>query len=581
MSTTGRPSFLTYPSISSTFFDVPEPVDITAKFHYNYFLPDEMVSTNTMPTPENFKKHRDKYARTVELQFTPLNAVVPDQAALSELQLSDREKQKLLLSNLDKITKETEFMSPGYVGVKLQDSTISKRLIAGIEATMLQKNIDTYSLSPTETMLRYASETSDNVDGQAILDSVDIDDNNEYVSIDLTTGEPFEVQKTGEVDKLTFNVSLSERFAADIAKNAISTPVSPAASILEGSVPQFVDVQTQARSDVGSGPRVVKSSDFIRTFNPIQKERIGLDDVFLGGNTVMGYHIRKYADGEANNVEDIYITNTSATTYSDIKIRYGSTYNYSIAVVYLIRIFSFEGKQAVSADLLVESRESPSINVRCREVVPPSAPDGLSFYLLPSKQLVVEWDFPVNPTDDVKRFQVFRRKTIHDPFELVCELDFDDSVLPPTRYEEIAGYERKKLKNPSTSTIDYTFDINSKYIYAVCAVDAHDLSSGYSEQFRVSFDKFSAKLVVEFISEKNAPKPYPNFMLRSQLTEDVMKDSNHSSLTCYFDPEYLKVFNGNREELDFLQVSESEVSYKIQLIHLNFQQSVVADINVK
>lgn len=581
MSTSSKPIFLTYPTISSVIFDVPEPVDISAGFHYNYFLPDEMVSTNTRPAPANFKKHREKLARTVELNFTPLTAIIPDAPALSEIELSVSEKRRMLLRNIDKITKETDFMSHGYSNIKLQDSTITSRLAADIEATLLQKGISTEALSPMETVLRYASETSDNVDGQAMLDSVSVDDTNEYISIDPVTGAPFNVQKAGDIDKLTFNVTLSDRFAADIAKNAITTPISPAATIFEGVVSKLEENQVQARSDVGSGPRIVKSSDFIRTFNPVQKEKIGLDDVFLGGNTVMGYHIRKYDTKTPDDVEDIYVTNIQASTYFDNQIKYGSTYNYSIAVVYLVRIFSYTKNNALSVDLLVESRESPSINVTCQEVIPPEAPEGLRFYLLPSQELIIEWDFPVNPTDDIKRFQVYRRKTIDDPFQIVCELDFDDSVVPQQRYENIPLYANKKTKLPSTSTIDHMFDINSKYIYAVVSVDAHDLSSGYSEQFMVHFDKFTGKLVVDFISEKNAPKPYPNFLLRSQLTEDTIRDSNHSSLACYFDPEYLKVFDGNKEEIDFLQVSKSEVSYKIQLIQLNFQQSVVANINIK
>ena len=581
MSTSGQPIFLTYPSISSPIFDVPEPVDINAEFHYNYFLPDEMVSINTRPGPENFKKHREKYARTVELQFTPISAVIPDQAALSEIELSTWEKQRLLRRNLDKIMKETEFMSPGYSSIKLQDTTVAQRLLSNIESTLLQKGIDTAALSPMETVLRYASETTDNIDGEAMLESVDLDDGNEYVSIDPVTGRAFEVQKAGGVNKLTFNMVMSDRFAADIAKNSIMTPISPAAKMFEGSVPKLEEIQSQARGNVGASPRVVKSTDFIRTFNPVQIEKIGLDDVFLGGNTVMGYHIRKYDVSSPNKVDDIYITNTSASTYTDRKIKYGSTYNYSIAVIYLIRVFSYSRNNAIAADILVESRESPSINVTCEEVVPPKAPDGLRFYLMPSKDLVVEWDFPVNPTDDIKRFQVFRRKTINDPFELFCELDFDDSVEPHPRAENIPFYAIKKLDQPKTCVTDPVFELDSKFIYAVCSVDAHDLSSGYSEQFSVHFDKFQAHLITELVSEKNAPKPYPNFVLRSQLTEDTMRDSEHSSLTCYFDPEYLRVFNGNKEELDFLQVSKSEVSYKIQLIQLNFQQSVVANINIK
>ena len=579
MSTSKKPTFFTYPSVSATIFDVPEPKDISAKFQYNYFLPDERISTKTIASQASFIKHRRKNARQVNLEFVPLTAVIPNNAILSEISLSNSEKRRMLNRYKDKIINELEFLSPMTVAIKLQDATVSARLLADIEATLRQRNISTRALSPTETVLRYASATSDKIDGQAMMDSVNLDDNNEYISIDVATGKPIEVQKAGDVSKLTFATVFSQRFASDIANSAVKTPLSPAANIFEGSLTTLEDFQKQAR--MGSSTREVRSTDFVRTFDPVQKEKIGLDDVFLGGNTVMGYHVRKYNVDTPDEVKDIFITNTNAQKYEDKKVLYGATYNYSIAVVYLVRVFSFEKNGVVAADLLVESRESPSINVTCEEVVPPNAPDGLDFYLLQGKDLVVEWEFPLNPAEDIKRFQVFRRLSIFDPFEIFCEIDFDDSIEQSPRYENIPSYTNKKVVIPTTSVCDYSFTLDSKYIYAVCSVDAHDLSSGYSEQFEVSFDKFSAKLDVEFISEKNAPKPYPNFLLRSKLTEDAMRDSNHSSLTCYFDPEYLRIFDGNREEVDFLQTSEDEVSYKLQLMHLNFQQSVVANINIK
>ena len=201
--------------------------------------------------------------------------------------------------------------------------------------------------------------------------------------------------------------------------------------------------------------------------------------------------------------------------------------------------------------------------------------------MLRNEGLVLEWDYPFNPTDDVKRFQIFRRATINDPFDLIGELDFDDSTIQTPRSENIHDFLKIKVEMPTSYFTDRQFDVDSNFIYAVCSVDAHDLSSPYSEQFRVSFDKFSAQIIVDFVSEKNAPKPYPNFVLRSQLTEDAIRDSRHECLKCYFDPEYLKIIDGERREVDFLQVSDTDVSYKLQLIHLNMQQSVVADIDVK
>lgn len=580
MSTSTTTTFYTYPSVSATIFDVPEPKDISGEFEYNYFLADERESTDSRSNRESLHRHRGKSARQVNLSFSPLNSVSPENAVLSEVQLSETEKRRLLMKNTSKITKETEFLGPATTVVKLQDSNVSDRLFADIEATLRLKRIDATALSPTQTVLRYASETSENVDGQAMLDSVDINASNEYVSIDPVTGKEYDVQKVGDINSLTFNAVFSQRFVSDIANTAIKTPLSPAASIFSGVVSELAETQEQARAGLNSN-RVIKSSDFVQTFDPIQREKMGLDDVFLGGNTVMGYHIRKYDVDDPDTVDHIYVTNTSADSYADNKIAYGKTYNYSIAVVYLIRVFSLSGRNVVAADVLVESRESPSVNVTCEEIVPPVAPDGLEFYLIQGKELVIEWDFPFNPTDDIKRFQVFRRKSIDEPFELFTELDFDDSTVRTDRYENVPGYVNKALSTPKTSVCDPAFQLDSKYIYAVCSVDAHDLSSGYSEQFMVSYDIFTAKLVVEFISEKNAPKPYPNFLLRSQLTVDAMKDSNHTSLCVYFDPEYLRIFNANGEEVDFLQTSEDEVSYKLQLMHLNFQQNVIANINIK
>ena len=110
MSTTTDTTFYTYPSVSGTIFDVPEPKDISAKFEYNYFLPDERESTNTVSDPARRARHRGNPARQVVLTFSPLSAVVADSPELSEIQLSNSEKQRMLSRNTGKIMKETEFL---------------------------------------------------------------------------------------------------------------------------------------------------------------------------------------------------------------------------------------------------------------------------------------------------------------------------------------------------------------------------------------------------------------------------------------------------------------------------------------
>jgi hypothetical protein len=215
--------FKTYPSIAMTIFEVPEPSGIDGKFVYNYFLPNERTSKRSRGSRENWKRHRERYARQVELEFEPVSAVVPNDAVLSEIQLSDREKAKLLRKYKKKIVRETDFGSKKFMSIQMQDHNASSKLLASVEATLLQKKIDTYALSPLETILKYSSETTENVDGQAILDSVDVDDQNEYVSIDPTTGRPFEVTKAGDVNKLTVNMVASERYSNVSRSNTIKS----------------------------------------------------------------------------------------------------------------------------------------------------------------------------------------------------------------------------------------------------------------------------------------------------------------------------------------------------------------------
>ena len=107
------------------------------------------------------------------------------------------------------------------------------------------------------------------------------------------------------------------------------------------------------------------------------------------------------------------------------------------------------------------------------------------------------------------------------------------------------------MSSPTTFYDDYEFNRDGSFIYAVCCVDAHGLTSTLSPQFEISFNKYRNKLVKRLISTSGAPKAYPNLYLLQDTFVDVVKDSGHSQLTVYFDPEYLDVFNNNGEDLKF------------------------------
>ena len=121
----------------------------------------------------------------------------------------------------------------------------------------------------------------------------------------------------------------------------------------------------------------------------------------------------------------------------------------------------------------------------------------------------------------------------------------------------------------------------SKYIYAVASIDARGLTSGYSAQFEVSYDRFKNKTITKYISSSGAPKPYPNINLQLDAFPDVIKDTGHKSMEIYFDPEYLKV-SKNNEDLNIIRKSgnSGENKYKIQIINTDLQKSKLFEFSI-
>ena len=86
---------------------------------------------------------------------------------------------------------------------------------------------------------------------------------------------------------------------------------------------------------------------------------------------------------------------------------------------------------------------------------------------------------------------------------------------------ELVSLDRVYRMNiPMRSFRDFEFDKNKKFIYALACVDAHGLTSNYSVQMEISFNRRENKLVRKLISRSGAPKPYPNAYLNRDLFID-------------------------------------------------------------
>jgi hypothetical protein len=327
----------------------------------------------------------------------------------------------------------------------------------------------------------------------------------------------------------------------------------------------------------------VISSRYVRTVGTIYTSP-DVDPTLSFPTTKVGYIVEKYGeqlDGTTLRYPDYIIEDPGETSYVDTAVRYGGVYKYKIRTIYKITaITASEGfftNGYFISEILVAS-QGVNTTVQCVESIPPDPPVNISFQQTLSG-LYIRWNFPLNKQRDIKRFQVYRRTSIEQPFQIIREINFDKTILPYTSGETIPASLIDYESGPVKNYYDTEFNsLDSDYIYALCSVDAHGLSSGYSEQFRVRFDRITGKILITRISPEGAPKPYPNVRLTGDFFSDIIKDSGHSRVRVYFDPEYLDVTRFG-ESLSLISTTTTgAATYKICLTELNLGKNQTVDV---
>jgi hypothetical protein len=211
---------------------------------------------------------------------------------------------------------------------------------------------------------------------------------------------------------------------------------------------------------------------------------------------------------------------------------------------------------------------------------------------------MVTWNFPLNLTRDIKKFHVYRRSSISQPFQLLKVFDFDDSVIQTQDPENIPSSLIERSLLPTTLYRDLEFNKDTKFIYAIVAVDAHGMSSNYSVQLEASYDKYRNRINSRVISRSGAPKPYPNIYLNVDTFVDTMKLSGYKKLNIFFDPDYAKVqdterlpygsdpFSTTEEttvDLNHILYSNDSTdnnSYKLMIVNTDMQNSQTVTIKI-
>ena len=584
------------PSTKFAIVDVPEVTDLKVDFVYNFFTPDESVNESGL-VPQKFIK--DKTAVDFKQNFidsSNFNRFVPRYNKITwqptHLGSGNQAQTKISIkANLDKIYSEETFSAKQFCSVQFQDVNLGDRYKFFIRRLAESFEEDDKVLSTIELAKLVNDSTSTNISSDVITKGLE--------SFGESSGQYFFDQKTGRniVSPNSFEETSQTGFKAQInnkllEKAIASTGVSPLSihsSPFKKTLQAAKNITNKAIAESPSTFMDGKDYDFeLRDFVDVE----GIDtNGFVPQSNVIGYIINKIettSEGIVITHDPIVVESPFPNSTVDLKIKYGSTYEYSIQSVVLIKVQAqdYTQNQIVAVSFLVSSKPSFQKKVICEEVVPPPAPADFNVEWDYKKNMPrISWNFPTNTQRDIKYFQVFKRDNIQSPFQLIKMYDFDDSVQSLELRETPDPRLIDKLSSPKNYYHDYKYTIDRlgnapTVIYAVCAIDAHGFSSPYSVQFEVKFDRFKNKLIKKLISSSGAPKAYPNMQILTDTFVDSIRDSKHKSLKIVFTPEYLNVRDSKDNDLELIK-SGTGTSYRFQMINVDLQEQQVVDIELK
>jgi hypothetical protein len=284
----------------------------------------------------------------------------------------------------------------------------------------------------------------------------------------------------------------------------------------------------------------------------------------------------------------------------DDNVRYGGVYHYSIRTLCQVKAVvttSHTDDPAMDELAIAEfyaASEGNKISVECVERIPPPPPQNIrarfDFETLLPK---LTWQIPHNPQQDIKRFQIFKRHSINEPFALLKEYIFDDSQIKSPSPELTPVEDQINMRKPRMNFIDTTHREGEKPIYTVACVDAHGMTSNYGPQLKVERDYHTNKVKVTIISRANAPKPYPNLFLNVDTFQDAIKVSDYDRIKIAFDPEYYDVFRTKEffdqkqkeniiveSSMKLLTIDNNRPRYKIHLINVDNQKDQIVDLKI-
>ena len=605
-----------YASVPAFRVNVPEVSEASAKFIYNYFTADEretiegnkLLDVSVSRDEEIFfQLNNDKKPRYVKIEFKP-----PKKYRV----INDLRDTNIIKNNINKILKEGGVSNSDFVSFEIVDSLKEKSLYSMLNGAIFITQIDDPANSPQDAYSKLLEAQEDgSLTGeekkliasalQGIqskgykLASSDISAADAENADDLVSRQNFSIQ----ANRLVFNqmVDSALRIPDSLFQDEFASVKNYAIQASKSAI-KVNSSNSNSESLYTSNVVVINSYPISSRFGKARDTtRVAQMYAELPVIKHAGYVITKLEvldDGLYEERGKLITDNPNGLYIIDENIRYGGVYVYEIRSIYYVKTIAEErtvGDPACDDVSVVEvliASEGKMVDVHCIENIPPAPPSSIRVsFDYKARKPRISWQFPVNPQRDIKRFQIFKRKNVRQPFTLIAEYDFDNSTIR-TSVPEVANKDRLyRFSHPKLSYVDTEWEDGDRPIYAVSCVDAHGMSSNYSTQMRFVYVNRTNKVKNIMISYPNAPKPYPNMLINRDSFEDAIKVSGYDRMRVYLDPEYYKVTkylkkNGagtdtNKEkDLNLLRIDENRDTYQIHMINIDNQKDKILNIRI-
>lgn len=603
---------ISQPSRPLYFIDVPEVRKFQAVFKYNFFVKDESINDSAPLTnyvrSRTFDQFTDsdvvlkgRIPRYVKLSWAPSQLYgLPrnSQNLRRENQQGQSSNSTLIASNYKKIIFEDQISSLNFCAITLNDGAIDKKIYAFVSGAydlhMLgEKNVSGNAKFQQIANIKDLFDASD-VDfavdafsqpdlSYGILKKKDL---RQVGSQNDTRPENIKNNLYESLKKLGVNFSLNTKIGSSIVEKSIRDPFclyTEDLFFLKDKLREMGEISARTRgtelNELDYRPKI----EFIEIF-PIST--ISGDENY---QELVGYVVDKYEvlrDGTIKEHHPIIVENSQIGNIIDVNVKYGTNYVYSIRTIAAIKMpmSNQETGEISLVKFLVSSKSSENLYVETKEMKAPPPPSDINFsWDYANQNLLIRWGSPVNSQRDIKKFQVFKRSNIEHPFELIREYDFDDSIVKYPSNENTHPKLIKKSTSPVTSFTDEEFTKESKCIYALCSIDAHGLTSNYSPQYQISFDKIKNQITKKIISHSGAPKPYPNLYLPGNGMVDVAHAHGpHSKkATLFFTPQCYEIIDSNNRMQRTVETNLTGGSYKFNFINVDNQKNEILDVKIE